>query len=63
MPNLPKQIVVAYHGDWNALSRAEQVEMISNWLSDHYEYCHNGFAYQERDGRIHIIDIDWDITE
>lgn len=63
MLKLPKQVVVAYNGDWSALDWEEQEELISDWLSDTYGFCHNGFAYQECEGQIHIMDIDWDITE
>ena len=63
MLKLPKEIHVAYNGDWNDLNEFEKEELLSDWLSDTYGFCHNGFAYQEHDGYVHITDIDWDTTE
>ena len=62
MLKLPKEIRVAYDDNWHTLTGYEKEELLSDWLSDTYGFCHNGFAYQECDGYIHITDIDWDTT-
>ena len=63
---LPKKIKLAINDadrNWNNLNEFEREELLSDWLSDTYGFCHNGFAYYEKDGIIHITDIDWDTTE
>lgn len=42
----------------------ELEEVLSDYLSDTYGYCHNGFHFDEdEEGIILISDIDWDIDE
>ena len=63
MLKLPKEIRIAYCDNWHTLTTEEKQERLREWLSETYGYCHNGFAYKEYDWYIHIIDIDWDVTE
>lgn len=42
----------------------ELEEVLSDYLSDTYGYCHNGFCFEEdEEGIILISEIDWDIDE
>ena len=42
----------------------ELEEVLSDYLSDTYGYCHNGFHFDEdEEGIILISDIDWDTEE
>ena len=36
-------------------------EIISDYLSDTYGYCHKGFDYVIEDGLIKVTNIDWDL--
>ena len=43
----------------------EKDEIISDFLSNHYGFCHNGFFYREQPEKmsVFIFDIDWDIDD
>ena len=63
---LPTEINVPCHEvdiDWHNLNEFEREELLMDWLSDTYGFCHYGFMYEETDGIIHITDIDWDTAE
>lgn len=66
-PDLPDQFMVDPYNidsDWDDLEEQEQEEAISDYLSDEYEYCHNGFRYEEStNGMILIYDIQWDTED
>ena len=38
-------------------------EVISDWLSDTYGYCHEGFRFTNKNGKITITGIKWDTSE
>ena len=60
---LPTEIVVlsvdidAY---WEQLDEYEQEDAISDFLSDKFGFCHNGFSYEEIGEQIRITNIQWD---
>ena len=66
-PDLPNEFMVDPYNidsDWDDLEEQEKEEAISDYLSDEYEYCHNGFRFEEAEnGNIHIYDIKWDTEE
>lgn len=66
-PDLPNEFMIAgfaIDDNWYDLDEDEQNEAISNYLSDEYEYCHNGFRFEEaKNYLIHIYDIQWDMEE
>ena len=63
MDALPKEIKINL---WELLEKTnhkdEFWDMISEYLSDEYGYCHNGYCLNE-DIEINITDIDWDTEE
>jgi hypothetical protein len=64
-PNLPTELFVDYNDiseDWEELDEDEKVDIISDYLSDEYGFCHDGFDYEELDS-IRIYNIEWDTTE
>lgn len=66
-PNLPTELTVhySYISDyWDEINDDEQGEAIGDYLSNKYEYCHDGFDYEElENGDIHITNIQWDTEE
>jgi hypothetical protein len=66
-PNLPAELFVDRNDideDWEELDEDEKLDAISDYLSDEYEFCHDGFDYEESDdSNIHISNIKWDTTE
>lgn len=66
-PNLPTELTVDGYdisGDWEELDEDEKLDAISDYLSDEYEYCHDGFEYKEDDCcNVHISNIKWDTTK
>lgn len=66
-PNLPTELFVdgnEIYSYWDELDEDEKLDMISDYLSDEYEFCHDGFEYEESsDSTIHISNIKWDTTE
>ena len=66
-PDLPNEFMVDPYNidsDWDDLEEQEKEEAISDYLSDEYEYCHNGFRYEEAEnGCILIYDIQWDTED
>ena len=66
-PDLPTEFMVfgvTIADDFYDLSEDEQSEAISNYLSDEYGYCHNGFRFEEAQNHlIYIYDIQWDTEE
>jgi hypothetical protein len=66
-PDLPNEFMVfgfTIADDFYDLDEDGQSEAISNYLSDEYEYCHNGFRFEEtKNFLIHIYDIQWDTEE
>ena len=66
-PNLPTELTVDgydINGDWEELDEDEKLDAISDYLSDEYEYCHDGFEYEEDENHnVQISNIKWDTTE
>ena len=66
-PDLPNEFMVfgfVLADDFYDLDEDGQSEAISNYLSEEYEYCHNGFRFEETQNHlIHIYDIQWDTEE
>ena len=63
---LPTEIFVDCYDidtEWYELEEQEQEEVLSDYLSDTYGFCHYGFCYEESNGKIHITDIEWDEDE
>lgn len=67
---LPKEIeVIIRKEELESDDIAEELEeMISEYLSDEYGYCHNGFNYEiinehDEEFEIRIFNIKWDTTE
>lgn len=66
-PNLPTELTVDGYDIsryWEELEKDEKLDAISDYLSEEYEYCHDGFEYEEDDDfNVHISNIKWDIEE
>ena len=66
-PELPTSVLVNCYdidADWYDLDEGEKGEAISDYLSDEYEYCHDGFEFEEvENDDVHITDIKWDTTD
>ena len=66
-PDLPNELFVGCYNiddDWDELDEDDKSDLISDYLSDEYEYCHKGFSFEETEnGDVHIYNIDWDTTE
>ena len=66
-PDLPNEFMVDCYTvdyDWEELDDDEKSDAISDYLTDEYEYCHNGFRFEQTDIRtIHVYDIQWDTEE
>lgn len=67
---LPKEIEVIIRKEELESDDIEEEldEMISEYLSDEYGYCHNGFNYEitnehDEEFEIRIFNIKWDATE
>ena len=64
--NLPKEIFIDYDKldiDWEEPDEDEILDAISDYLSDEYGFCHDGFEYKDTGSCIHITNIKWDTTE
>lgn len=65
--NLPTELTVNCYDIndcWDNLDENEKLDEISDYLTNEYEYCHDGFDFEEADnGDIHITDIKWDTTD
>lgn len=72
-PNLPEELFIdscdicKY---WEELDDEEKSDMISDYLTEGYEYCHDGFVYEEgkffNDNQyfdVYVSNIKWDTTE
>lgn len=66
-PDLPTELIVDCYdidSDWYALEDQVKDEALSDYLSDEYGYCHDGFGYEEiGNDNIHITNIQWDTEE
>ena len=65
-PNLPEELFVDYDdldSDWEELDEDEKLDLIGDYLSDEYGFCHDGFYYEDTGSNIHISNIKWDTTE
>ena len=66
-PELPTSLLVDCYDiddDWDEFDEDEKGDAVSDYLSNEYEYCHDGFDYEElENGDVHITDIKWDTTE
>ncbi len=66
-PDLPSEFVVGCYNvddNWDELDDDEKSDAISDYLSDEYGYCHEGFEFEETDnGDIHVYDIQWNTEE
>ena len=66
-PNLPTELTVDGYdisGDWEELDEDEKLDAISDYLSNEYEYCHDGFEYEEDENcNVQISNIKWDTTD
>ena len=66
-PNLPTKLTVdccEIYSYWNEdeLEEDEKADMISDYLTNEYDYCHRGFEFEETENcMVHIYNIDWDI--
>lgn len=49
--------------EWDTMNEFEREDALSDFLSDEYGFCHNGFSYEEINGKIHITNIEWDEEE
>lgn len=64
--NLPKEVFIDYDKldiDWEEPDEYELLDAISDYLSDEYGFCHDGFEYKDTGSCIHITDIEWDTTD
>lgn len=64
--NLPDTVVVKFDDIDTYMDDPEVDEVISNWLSDTYGYCHNGFEFKEimqNNEYVMIYNIQWDTTD
>ena len=65
-PDLPEELIVGCYNiddNWDELDEGEKSDMITDYLSDEYEYCHRGFNFEENEsGDVHIYNIEWDTT-
>ena len=57
-PQLPETVIV----DLN-LYDLEIGDIISNFITEKFGYCNNGFSYEFKDDKLIITHIDWDTTE
>lgn len=48
--------------EWDNMEEDEREDAISEYLSDTYGYCHNGFSYNVENSTI-TCTVDWDLTE
>lgn len=66
-PNLPTELSVNCYDIndcWDNLDEDEKLDEISDYLSNEYEYCHDGFVYEEDENcNVHISNIKWDTTD
>ena len=66
-PELPTSVLVNCYdidADWYDLDEDEKGEAIGDYLSNEYEYCHDGFEFEEvENDDVHITDIKWDTTD
>ena len=63
---LPTQLYVdcqEISGWWNRMSDDDKEEAVSDYLSNEYGFCHNGFKCEETNGVIHITNIEWDTED
>lgn len=64
--DLPKEVELSIYdvGYVAGETDADELdEIISDYLSDNYGYCHNGFQFDVDGDTIYIYDIKWDMTE
>ena len=66
-PDLPIELTVGceeIYSYWDELDEDDKGDMISDYLSNEYNYCHEGFDYEElENGDVHITNIKWDTEE
>ena len=66
-PNLPTELSVNgydINDCWDNLDEDEKLDEISDYLSNEYEYCHDGFEYEEDENcNVQISNIKWDTTD
>ena len=66
-PDLPTELIVDCYeidDDWDEFDEDEKGDAVSEYLSNEYEYCHDGFDYKElENGNVYIVDIRWDTEE
>ena len=66
-PDLPDELTVGceeIYSYWEELDEKDKSDMISDYLSNEYDYGHEGFDYEElKNGDIHITNIQWDTEE
>lgn len=58
MKRLPKKVVI----DFNEISEVIG-DIIGDYLSDTYGFCHYGFAYEIKGDKIVCSDIDWGTSD
>lgn len=46
-PDLPTEVIHTFDGCFEGIKDDELIDEISDWLSDEYGYCHNGFEVKE----------------
>ena len=64
--NLPKEVTVTREdlGIDSQTALSDVIEALSDYLSNTYGFCHNGFDYELLDSRtIQAYNIQWDTTE
>ena len=65
--DLPDEVTISASEDLNMDENEEYEEeeisdMISDYLTDTYDYCHNGFEWEKDGDKIMVSNIDWDTT-
>lgn len=66
MNNLPTELYVKptdIDEEWDEMDDDEREEVMSDYLSDTYGFCHKGFRYKTDSEQIHITNIEWDEEE
>lgn len=67
--NLPKEVIIDAHTmddlgiDSQETDGDEISEILSDYLSDEYGFCHYGFNFDVEGDHINVYDIKWDTTE
>jgi hypothetical protein len=64
--NLPSEVFIEYDKldvDWEECDEDELLDAISDYLSDEYGYCHDGFEYKNTGSCICVTNIEWDTTD